>query len=80
MKCHWKNKKERWEGSMSGSEWNFLSFVLSGIAFSYGLLMYAFSRRPGGVLFGNPKALLSRGPLVRSEEMDGVTVFSLSEA
>ncbi len=65
---------------MHGSEWNFLSFVLSGIAFSYGLLMFAFAKRPVEQLFNNSKALLTRGSRVRAEELNGVTVFSLSEA
>ena len=65
---------------MAGSEWNFLSFVLPGIAFSYGLLMFAFARLPVGKFLRTPKSVLARSSRIRAEEIDGVTVFSLSGA
>ena len=65
---------------MTGAEWNFLSFVLSGIAFSYGLLMFAFARRPVEQFFSNSNSVLPRGTRVRAENQDGVTVFSLADA
>jgi hypothetical protein len=65
---------------MYGTEWNFLSFVLSGIAFSYGLLMFAFAGRPIEQFFRNSRAMLARGSRVRAEKLNGVTVFSLSDS
>ena len=64
---------------MYGTEWNFLSFVLSGIAFSYGLLLYAFVRRPVGQFIRNSRPAGSRGLRIRTEKLDGVMIFSLSE-
>ena len=65
---------------MYGAEWNFLAFVLSGISFSYGLLLHAFAQRPIGRFLNGSKATLSRGSRIRAEEQNGITVFSLSEA
>jgi hypothetical protein len=65
---------------MYGAEWNFLAFVLSGIAFSYGLLLYAFAQRPIGRFLNRSKTTFERGSRVRAEEQNGITVFSLSEA
>ena len=67
-------------GTMYGAEWNFLAFVLSGIAFSYGLLLYAFAQRPIGRFLNRSKTTFERGSRVRAEEQNGITVFSLSEA
>jgi hypothetical protein len=64
---------------MYGAEWNFLSFVLSGIAFSYGLLLFAFAKRPVGQFLRSSTSATSRGSRIRAEKLNGVAVFSLSE-
>ena len=65
---------------MYGAEWNFLAVVVSGIVFSYGLLLFAFGRGPAKGLFRRSRSAGSRGTRLHAEKENGVTVFTLYDA